>query len=149
LKGFDEAVELFEASASFGVTYAAGVAATYAAHHPDRVSRLVLWAPTGSGTDIGPPDQLKALLELVRGSWGTAPGVISDNVFPNGPLELRHWYADALRTSMSHNVAVHRLEYILGADYREVFRQVTTPTLILHRSDDHVVAVRYGRLWLP
>ena len=48
----------------------AAVAVAYATRYPERVSRLVLWAPFACAADIGPSEAHRSLAELARGNWG-------------------------------------------------------------------------------
>lgn len=67
-----------------GYSMGGAIAAAYAAHHPERVRRLVLLAPAGMGHDLGP------LARLVRG----AP-LFGDWLFLAGyPWQLRRGIAE-------------------------------------------------------
>ncbi|KKL19896.1 hypothetical protein LCGC14_2460860, partial [marine sediment metagenome] len=49
-----------------GVSEAAAIAVAYAARHPERVCRLVLWSPYRCGEGIARLGAIRSLIELIR-----------------------------------------------------------------------------------
>ncbi|OGO49963.1 MAG: hypothetical protein A2148_07620 [Chloroflexi bacterium RBG_16_68_14] len=123
----------------------AAVAVAYAAQHPERVSRLVLWAPYPRGQDFFRSEAIQGLLELVRGNWSLARRAIADVVFPSGPTEAQRWLADLLRQTASPEVAARGIEFHSSVDVTALLPQVKAPTLVLHRRGDRNVPIRAGR----
>ncbi len=110
----------------------APVAITYAAQHPERVSRLVLSAPYSHGGEVSPPESIRSLVELVRNNWGVARRALTDIMFPKGPLELQRLFSDILRESVFPDVAARHLELFTSVDVRLLLPGVRAPTLVLH-----------------
>jgi class 3 adenylate cyclase len=125
-----------------GVEDGAAVAVTYAAQHPERVSRLVLWAPIVLGEDVTTPEAARSLADLMRTSWSLARRALADMVFPNGPIEWQLWLSDYFREAASREVAAKYLEIMLAVDARAFAAEVNAPTLILHRRGQRTVPAR-------
>jgi class 3 adenylate cyclase/pimeloyl-ACP methyl ester carboxylesterase len=128
-----------------GANVGAGVAAAYTARNAERVSRLVLWSSAPCREDFGNPEAVQSVVELFRQNWGLARRAMADLVFPSGPLELQRWYSDALRDSMSQQVAAKRIAYDVTVDVRALMAQVKAPTLVLHREGDRTCPINAGR----
>jgi class 3 adenylate cyclase len=111
----------------------AAISVAYAAEHPERVSRLALWSPYPCGVEIARPGAARGLVELIRGNWGLARRAIASVVFPSGPTELQGWFSEALRRSLSPEVAAKCIEFYATVDVRALLPRVKAPTLVLHR----------------
>ena len=130
----------------------AQVAVAYAAQHPERVSRLVLWSPYARGGDITTPEVTHSLVELVRGNWSLARRAMAGIIFPNGPIEAQRWYSDSLREGVSPEVAAKYIETAASLDITPFLAQVKAPTLVLHRRRARTVptsAVRAAAALIP
>jgi len=129
----------------FGWVDGTAVAVAYTAQHPERVSRLVLWAPYPCGEEIARPGAVRGLVELIRENWSLARRAIANVVFPNGPTELQRWSSNTLRESMSPETAAKYLQFQSSVDVRPYLPQVKAPTLVLHRRGDRNVPISAGR----
>jgi len=129
----------------FGSHDATAVAIAYAAQHPERVSRLVLWTPYPWGKEIARPEALTANVELIRGNWGLARRAIADVMYPTGPLELQRWVAHSLRQALSSEAAAEYMRFRFSVDIRPYLPQVKTPTLVLHRRANRNVPISASR----
>ena len=129
----------------FGCTDGSEVIVAYAARHPERVSRLVLWSPYPRGEEIIDVKAARALVELIRSNWGLARRAIADLVYPSGPTELQRWFSNFLRQSASPEAAARYTEFMASVDIRSFLPQVQARTLILHRSHNKIVPISAGR----
>ena len=129
----------------FGSADGAPVAAAYAAHHPDRVLRMVLWSSFARGTDIGRPSELQSVADLVRQNWKLARKAIADIVFPNGPTDRQRATVDMLRRVGTPEIVARGLEFQAALDVADVLPNVKAPTLVLHRRGDRSRPSRAGR----
>jgi pimeloyl-ACP methyl ester carboxylesterase len=130
-----------------GISQGGAIAVTYAARHPDRVSRLVLYGagPLGRRRKARTEEEhreLDALGELMRISWGAdEPAfqrVYNARFMPEGPLD--QWRAfDALqqKTASPAN-AVKLWQSFLLYDVTKEARSLDVPTLILHARDERL-----------
>jgi class 3 adenylate cyclase len=117
----------------WGMLDGAAISVAYAVEHPERVSRLALWAPYPCGVEIVRPGAARGLVELIRGNWGLARRAIAAVVFPSGPTELQRWYSESLRRSLSPEIAAKCVEFYATVDVRALLPRVKAPTLVLHR----------------
>jgi pimeloyl-ACP methyl ester carboxylesterase/DNA-binding CsgD family transcriptional regulator len=129
----------------FGASQAAVVMVAYAARHPERVGRLVLFGGYALGATLSPPDVQQALLRLVSAHWGVASRTLAD-IFVRGGDEAAHRaWARVTRLAASREAAVRRLEECFSTDVRAELSQVCVPTLVMHRRGDVNVRVEHGR----
>jgi class 3 adenylate cyclase/pimeloyl-ACP methyl ester carboxylesterase len=129
----------------FGCLDSAAVSVGYAAQHPERVSRMVLWTPYPYGVEMVRPGAVRPLLELIRGNWSLARRALADVVFPSGPTELQRWLSSILRDSTSPETAAKLVEFYATVDVRRYLPQVKAPTLVLHRRGDRNAPIAAGR----
>jgi class 3 adenylate cyclase/pimeloyl-ACP methyl ester carboxylesterase len=123
----------------------APVGIAYAAQHPERVSRLVLWAPYTCGEEIATPEEARSTVELIRGHWRLAQKAIADILFPSGPIELQRRFSDHLREHVSPEVAARYYEFMTSVDVRPFLPLVKAPTLVLHRRRVRSVPFKAGQ----
>ena len=66
-----------------GASSGSAVAAAYAAEHPERVNRLVLYGSYPRGTDIASAAERELLVSIVERQWGLGARVLADVFLPN------------------------------------------------------------------
>lgn len=130
------------------------VAIEYAARHPERVNRLILYGTYARGRfrrDDRPIEKEKAkvLIDLTRLGWGKENHgfiqVWASCFQPGGTLEhLRSW-CDQQRAATSPDVAVRLLEIGWNTDVREAARKIKCPVLVIHPARDAMVPIDEGR----
>jgi pimeloyl-ACP methyl ester carboxylesterase/DNA-binding CsgD family transcriptional regulator len=131
------------------------VAIEYAARHPERVSRLVLYGTYALGRlrwNAQPQELEKArlLLDLTRFGWGRLNHAFSQvwasQFQPGGTLEhLRSW-CEQQCAAVSAETAARLLEIGWNVDVRAAARKLKCPVLVVHPERDAVVPVDQGRL---
>jgi class 3 adenylate cyclase len=129
----------------WGVMDGAAVSAAYAARHPERVSRLVLWEAYPCGVEIVRPGAARSLMELIRENWGLAGRALADVLFPSGPTEVQRWFYDSLREHASPEMAAKCVEFYTSVDVRAYLPEVKAPTLVLHRRGSRGAPIGAGR----
>ena len=140
--------------ALFGASQGCAVSIAYAAKHPERVSKLVLYGGFARGRRLrGDPldiEQADAMITLMRTGWGQEnPAfrqVFTSLFVPGGTPEQVHWFNDLQRKTTSPENAV-RIRLV--SDYMDVTKllpRVTTPTLVLHCHNDVVQPFEEGRI---
>jgi len=67
-----------------GISMAAPVSAAFAARHPDRVGRLVLYGGYANGRRIASTGVAAAMVDLVQAHWGLGSDVLADVFLPDG-----------------------------------------------------------------
>jgi class 3 adenylate cyclase len=129
----------------WGIIDGAAVSVAYAAWHPERVSRLVLWTSYPCGVEIIRPGAARGLVELILGNWSLARRAIANVVFPSGPTELQRWFSDSLRDHASPEITAKCVEFLASVDVRDYLPQVKAPTLVVHRRGARDAPLAAGR----
>lgn len=109
------------------------VCAAYAARHPTRVRRLVLWMAYPRGRDRSNPEHVQGLLSLIHGNWMLATRAMAELIYPDGPQEAQEWAALAIREAVSPEVAAAYVERNEDIDVQHYLPQVQAPALVIHR----------------
>jgi class 3 adenylate cyclase len=142
-----------ERAALFGISEGGPMSLLYAATYPERTSALVLygsyarrsWAPDYpfAWTD----DKWDAALDDIEQRWGTplsksiamrVPSVAGD---PHAVQRVASYY----RAAASPGAAAAIMRMNREIDVRHVLPATRVPTLILHRTGDHVIDVEHAR----
>jgi len=142
-----------ERFAIFGVSQGCSLAVAYAARHPERVSKLVLYGGYLRGRNHrGAPEQLtqdEAMIDLIKVGWGQQnPAfrqVFTQLLVPDGTPEQMDWYNELqLRTTTPENaVRIREVQNEINVD--DLAPQVQAQTLVVHIRDDAVVPFDEGR----
>jgi pimeloyl-ACP methyl ester carboxylesterase/DNA-binding CsgD family transcriptional regulator len=136
--------------ALIGTSDGAAVAIAYAARHPERVSRLVLYnALAYSDLSTANPEGFAALLTMVRQCWGQDNPAFRQYfaglLYPDADSAFYAWF-DALQRAASTAEEAAAFVAANGAfDVREQLGQLTMPTLVLHRRGDLLCPFEGGR----
>ena len=125
----------------------------YAARHPERVNRLVLYGAYAVGRLRGEQaieaEQARLLLDLTRLGWGKENHafcrVWGSYFQPGGTLAHFRSWAEQQAFSTSSETAVRLLQVGWQTDVRESARKIRCPTLALHVARDTVVPIEVGR----
>jgi class 3 adenylate cyclase len=127
----------------FGMEDAGPVATRYAAAHPDRVRRLILWGTWASPADIGEAAAVQELEKLMTHNF---PMWIESAVAViwRWPGADGRAYADALkRSTVADNVRAF-LEAAWQWDALDACAAVRAPTLVVHRQDNPIFIPEAG-----
>ncbi len=128
----------------FGISQGCAVSIAYAAKHPERVSRLILYGGFARGRRIRGTleeiEQAEAMITLMRTGWGQEnPAfrqVFTSLLLPGGTPEQMQWFNDLQKTTTSPGNAV-RMRFVSDTlDVSGLLAQVKAPTLVLHCKDD-------------
>jgi class 3 adenylate cyclase len=143
-----------ERAALFGMSEGAMMCMLFAAAHPERCSALVLWGAMARSTwaeDYPWAAPKEALLEadreLMAPYWGQ--GATIDVFSPSlaGDPRAREFQARFERQAASPMRVDQLFQMFLDTDVRDTLPLIRTPTLVMHRRDDHAVNYRAAR-WL-
>lgn len=136
-----------------GVSQGAAVAIAYAAAHPERVERLLLYGGYARGrVRRGPEAQAESelLVEMIRVGWGRPlPAfrrVLTTLFVPGGTPEQMEWFDELQRASSSPEQAARIRQARDALDVTELAPRVRAPTLVAHARDDALVPFAEGRL---
>jgi len=129
----------------FGASQAGAVMIAYAARHPERVDRLVLYGAYADGPDLSAPELRDSLLQLTRAHWGLASKTLADVFIAGGDERAQQTFAAVLRAAATPDAGVRRLAECFRSDVRHLLGQVKAPTLVLHREGDRNIRFSHGR----
>ncbi len=132
-----------ERAGLFGISEGSAMATLFAAMHPERVSRLVLFGAYGwtvRGARIN-----EDWVDRVRTYWGT--GAVFEFLAPStrGDKATRRFFARLERHSASPDVAAGLVARSNEIDVTAVLPSIRVPTTVVHRSGDAVVPVSHAR----
>jgi pimeloyl-ACP methyl ester carboxylesterase/DNA-binding CsgD family transcriptional regulator len=141
-----------ERFALLGMSGGAPVAIEYAAQHPERVTRLILYggATTGFLPETAEQAAEQAAYEaLIRVGWAKSDSrfrrVFTSAFIPNATEEQMRWMDDLQRMSTSTENALASRLARQRADVRSTLPSVKAPTLSLHARDDQMVPFESAR----
>ena len=138
-----------------GMSQSGPVAVAYAARHPERVRRLVLFATYARGRLMRDPspsarEQAELMISLIRMGWGQGQPafrrLFTTLFMPEATAEQMEWFDELQRVTTEPEMAV-RIRHERNHDevVREA-RQVVSPTLVVHARDDALAPASEGRL---
>lgn len=155
-EGMDDVIAVLDAAGStrtalLGMNEAGALCALLAATHPDRFSSLILygsfaatvrqpdypWAPS--------PEDRAVEVQFLTEAWGTEMIAAGINSFADPDPEFVAWAARWMRGSVSKDALPRAFEILSKTDVRLVLPTIRIPTLILHRTEDPVVAIDNAR----
>ncbi|OGN47969.1 MAG: CadC family transcriptional regulator [Caulobacterales bacterium RIFCSPHIGHO2_12_FULL_68_13] len=138
-------------AAIFAMSEGGGMAMTFAALNPERVSALILfgafarreWAPDYPWAPG--PDERRRFYEAVEAQWGGPIGV--EDLAPSlaADADFRDWWGAYQRRSASPAAALALAHMNTPIDVRRHLPAITAPTLVMHRRGDRDAHIDEGR----
>ncbi|KQR50736.1 LuxR family transcriptional regulator [Leifsonia sp. Leaf336] len=119
-----------------GASMGASIAAAWAAAHPERVRRLVLYGGWRSGSELSPPAVRDHVLGLVESHWGLGSDVLTDIFAPDAHPTTRELFGRYQRASSDATNARALLALSYALDVGDLLDGVRAPTLVVHRDHD-------------
>ncbi len=119
--------------ALLGFGHMGPAALTYAARHPAKVSRLILWYSYARYRDYVQNPRVEAARSLIKRDWTLyteLEGFRASNW--TGGEEAR-WYTEFLRQCVTPDSLLGAFEGLQGVDVASLLPQIKAPTLVLHR----------------
>lgn len=134
-----------------GLSQGGPVAVAYAARHPERVSRLVLFGTYARSWLTTPRRRAMAdtLLKLTSLGWGTTnPAyrqVFTTMLIPEANDEERTALTELQRLSTSPENATRLLQMFYELDVSHLAPEIAVPTLVVHSRQDGAIPFTQGR----
>jgi len=136
-----------------GMSQGAATCVAYAAAHPERVSRLVLYGGFARGTlHLGDSEKdrvYRAVIEFARFGWGkdnpAFRQVFTSLFIPEATDEQAASFRDLCRKTTSPANAARLIDSIGTIDVTALLGKIRTPTLVLHSRKDAVIPISQGR----
>jgi len=136
-----------------GVSQSCAVSVAYAAQHPERVSRLVLYGGYAKGWrkrgDHHERDTHEAMTTLIREGWGkdnpAFRQLFTETFIPGASREQMAWF-NKLQKETASPANASRLHQTFGdIDVSAILAEVSVPTLVLHARNDAAVPFEQGK----
>ena len=134
-----------------GISQGGAIAADYAASHPRRVDRLILYGAyaRGKAKRGDSVEEFDAILTLTRAGWGRDDPayrqMFTSRFMPDATIEQMRWFNDLQRVSTSPENAASVFAETAQIDVLSVLDRIRAPTLILHAREDAQVPFEQGR----
>lgn len=122
------------------------IAIDWAARHPETVSRLILYGGWARGADIATPKVREHVVGLVRSHWGLGSDVLVEIFAPEASAATRAALAEYQRQASSAEMAAKLLAACYDIDVTNRLREITAPTLVLHRTHDRAAPLAQSQL---
>jgi class 3 adenylate cyclase len=124
--------------ALLGHHFTGAVAIAYAAHHPERVSRLILWCSYANGSDFSGG---RVTLPLIDEDWETYTELIAHRSFGWSQGTEARQFAALLRECVSPDGVKAFFRAQDEFNVTDLLSQVASPALVLHRRQYPLVPV--------
>lgn len=146
LRDVDAVVECLEAETVdlFAVSSAGPVALAFAARHPERVGRLVLWCTSAVGAEVQTPAR-RAIDSLLSQDWTLYTETYASAAFAWENADEARRLAALLRDSVTPEVRAAYHAVIAAADVRGELKQITAAALVVHMRDYRLVELASAR----
>jgi len=136
-----------------GLCQGGSIAVAYAARHPARVRRLLLYdtythGALVEGQRIFERVRAEALTQMIKVGWGRRNAafrkVFVDLLVPEGSREQQRWLAELQRQSTSPEMAARLWRAFHEIDIRDVAPRVQAPSLVFHVKNDAMIPFQMG-----
>ncbi len=136
-----------------GISQGCAISAAYAAKHPERVRRIVMYGGYGRGRRRrGSPSEAAeadALITLIRNGWGqdnpAFRQLFTSTFMPDASPDQMNWFNELQRVSVDPETAARIRDANEHIDVTDILQQVTAETLVLHCREDSVAPFEEGR----
>ncbi len=143
-----------ERFALLALSQGAAAAISFAARHPDRVSRLILYGAYAQGRNrrdtTADTATAQTMLAMLRQGWGQADSAFmrafSSLYLSDASRAYIRWFADMQRMSASGDMAARLRVACDDIDVMDLLPAIRVPTLVIHARHDHVAPYDQGRL---
>ena len=133
-----------------GLSQGCAVSIEYAARHPEKVSKLVLYGGYARGWRSSPPNvqrRIEAMVLLMQDGWGSdnpAFRQLFTSIFiPDATREVQDWFNEMQRVTTSPKNAVALMNALGAVDVTKRLPEVKAPALVIHPRGD--LTVPYSR----
>lgn len=137
----------------FCTSQAVAVACAYAAQHPDRVRRMVIYGGFAQGSMVREPDgqmMTAALAAMIRKGWGQPEGgymrSFSSLFMPTASRKQMLDFVQMQIASATPDVAVDIRACCAAYDVTALLPQVTMPVLVSHAARDNLHPISQAHL---
>ncbi len=120
-------------------------ALAYAARHPERVRRMVLFGGSARTWDVMSANQTQALLSLIEKDWSVFADTAAHQWMGWAAGEAGRATAEGVRQAVTPQVARETLRAASATDVTAEIARVQAPTIVVHRRDAPQVPIEVSR----
>ena len=120
-------------------------ALAFAARHPERVERLVLYGAYARGADVASAEVRAAVLAAVRSHWGLGSRLLAQIFLGDEAQDGQERFARLQREAADAETAARLLEFVYGVDVSAELPQIEAPAVVVHKRSDRAVPYALGR----
>jgi pimeloyl-ACP methyl ester carboxylesterase/DNA-binding CsgD family transcriptional regulator len=117
----------------------------YAARHPERVKRMVLFAGSARGWNAMSAKQTQALLSLIEQDWDLFADTAAHQWMGWSSGDAGRAIADGIRGAVTPQIARATMQAASAADVTDQLPRVAAPTLVLHPRDMTQIPLEVAR----
>lgn len=121
---------------------------SYAAKHPERVSKLVLRGTfaRGAGLAGGSREMQAAIMYVVKAEWGSGSKLLGDFFLGSDADPMfAQIFAQYQQAGATSEDALKMLQADIAIDVSDILQDVKAPAIVVHCRDDRIVPVELGR----
>ena len=119
--------------ALFGLVHTGPVAIAYAARHPERVSKLVLWCTYARSSDYSQSSEIQATRDVMDKNWEMYTNTLAHVRLGWSEGEPARRFAAVMQESVSPEALHASISAFKDLDVTELLPRVHCPVLLLHR----------------
>jgi class 3 adenylate cyclase len=119
--------------ALFGLVHTGPVAMAYAARHPERVSKLVLWCTYARSSDYSQSSEIQATRDVMDKNWAMYTKTVAHVRLGWSEGEPARRFAAVMQESLSPEALHASISAFKDLDVTELLPKVQCPVLLLHR----------------
>lgn len=142
----------FDRFALMAMAQGGPVAITYAARHPDRVTRLAFYGSSAAARSDLTAEEIDlqdAFSAMIKVGWArrdsTFRRVFTSLMIPGASEEQMRWPDDLQRVATSATTAYIAHHERLAADADGLLPEIRVPTLVIHSVGDQMNSFKHGR----
>lgn len=130
----------------YGQCYGGAATITYAARHPERVSRLILDGTYASGSKITSRARQERILDTMRALPEAGVLLMQHYTHPNPAISrFREFQRDQAKDAVRSDMVVKLYQLGFTFEVSGELAKIQAPTLVLHRQDTLAIPLRLGR----
>ena len=120
-------------------------AIAFAARHPGRVERLILYGAYARGVELATADVRAAVVAAVRSHWGLGSRMLAQIFLGDQADGEQEHFARLQRQASDPETAAQLLELVYSLDVSADLVRVEAPATVVHRRFDRAVPYALGR----
>ncbi len=129
-----------------GLSEGGSIATSYAARHPERVTKLVVCGAYADGSGLFAPAEMReAIRAVVKTQWGLGSKLLAAMFLGDDANVAAERFGRFQLASATSADALAVLDRAININILDVLASITAPALVYHHRDDMVVPIALGQ----